>query len=65
MAVNKKNFLKFADGAIALAEAVKKDIQKDGMISTKTILVLNDFIIAANEVNDNIESVRDPNQRLN
>ncbi len=64
MAVTKKQFQKYVDTAAALADAVKRDITKDGIITNRTILVLNEFIIASNDIADVIDSVRDPNSRL-
>lgn len=42
----------YVNTAADLAETIKKDIQKDGRVSNKTVLALNQFIIAANELSD-------------
>lgn len=43
---------KYVNTATDLAEAVKRDIQKDGRVSQKTVLTLNQFVIAANDLAD-------------
>lgn len=65
MGITKKHFIKYVDAAAALAESLKRDIQKDGLITNKTVLALNEFIIASNEIIDLTDGMRDPNTRLN
>lgn len=65
MGVSKKQFIKYVDTAATLAESLKRDIQKDGLITNKTVLALNEFIIASNELVDLTDSIRDPNTKLN
>jgi len=42
----------------SLAESIKRNIQKDGCIDDKTVLALNEFIIAANAIEDSTEEIR-------
>jgi len=42
----------YVNRATDLAEAVKHDIQKKGFITDETVLALNAFIIAANNIKD-------------
>jgi hypothetical protein len=46
----KKAFQKYAYAATDLAESVKRNIIKDGVIDDKTVGHLNDLIIATNEL---------------
>jgi len=41
---------KYVDSATDLAESVRRNIQHDNKIDNKTVLALNAFIIAANEI---------------
>lgn len=65
MTLTRKEMLQYTNSAEALADSVKRDIQKDGIISTKSILALNDFVIAANLIADIIEQLKAPNKKLN
>ncbi len=67
----KKLFQKYVNTATDLAESVKRNISHDGIIDDKTVLFLNDFIIATNELanmqddaleyeEENEENERDP-----
>lgn len=40
----------YVDAASDLAEHVKRNIKKNNVIDTKTIVALNKFIIAANQI---------------
>ncbi len=42
----------YVNRASDLAESVRKDIQKRGYISERTVLALNSFITAANNIAD-------------
>ena len=44
----KKLFQNYVNAATDLAESVKRNITKDGVIDDKTVIFLNDFIIATN-----------------
>lgn len=55
----------YANTAADLAESVKRNIQHGGIVDDTTILALNDFIIAANEVSDLLETLNQKNQTLN
>lgn len=55
----------YVNRASDLAEAVKKDIQKKGYISQKTVNALNAFIIAANNIADMTEALNELIQDLN
>lgn len=46
----KKAFQKYVNSAADLAESVKRNITKDGIIDDKTVNLLNKFIIATNEL---------------
>lgn len=46
---------RYVNTASDLAESLKRNIQKDRFIDDKTMLILNEFIIAANEISDMIE----------
>lgn len=52
MKITKKQLAKYVNATADLGESVKKDITKDGYISDKTILALNDLYIIANEIAD-------------
>lgn len=55
----------YAHAAANLAESVKHDIQHGGVIEDNTVLALNDFIIAANAVADQIQILEDEKRILN
>jgi len=46
----KRALQKYVNTASDLAESVKRNIQHEGVIDNKTVLCLNAFIIAANEL---------------
>lgn len=48
----KRTFKKYVNAAADLAESVKRNIIKDGVIDDKTVNHLNDFMIANNEMAD-------------
>lgn len=48
-----------------LAEAVKVNIKQNNKIDNKTILALNDFIIAANDIAFFTDKLTESNQKLN
>lgn len=56
----KKLFQQYVDAATDLAESVKRNITKNGVIDDKTVNKLNDFMIATNNLasmsDDEIES---------
>ena len=45
-------FQKYVDAAADLAEAVKDNIIHNGLITDKTVVLLNAFIIISNEIAD-------------
>ncbi len=47
---------KYVNAATDLAESVKRNIAKDSKIDNKTVLKLNAFTIAANEISDLLNS---------
>ncbi len=55
----------FVNRAADLAESVKKDIQKKGYISDKTVICLNDFIISMNSIADLTTALNQINITLN
>ncbi len=59
MSVTKEAFAKYVDAGHELAERVKKNIQKDRIISDETVLALNEFIIASNAVKDLTDKLND------
>lgn len=69
MGITKKQFARYITTASALAEHVKRCLTKEGIIDNKAVLALNDFIIAANEVNDTLSQLtnedKSPNIKLN
>lgn len=52
MLVPKKHIANYFESAQALADAVKKEIIKGKDLNKDTILALNNFAIAANEVSE-------------
>lgn len=58
-----KAFIKYVNAGVTLADQIKIDIAKDGIISTKTILKLNDFIVAYNEIADTVNTLADKESR--
>lgn len=58
--------LAYVEKASELAEAVRKDIQaNNGAISNKTVLALNEFIIAANMIKDLTDVLEQDTIKLN
>lgn len=47
-----KQLAEYVNKASELAEALRKDIRRDGKISNKTVMALNEFIITANSFED-------------
>ena len=52
MAITEAALALYVNKAEDLAEQIKKDIQKKGYISNRTVLALNAFTIASNNVKD-------------
>lgn len=50
MREQRRALARYVNAATDLAESIKKDIQKGGKIDSKTVIRLNEFSIAANEV---------------
>ena len=48
----RRTFKKYVNAAADLAESVKRNIIKDGVIDDKTVNHLNDFMVATNEMAD-------------
>lgn len=66
MVTDKKSLANYVNKATNLAELVKNNIQKNNnKIDEKTILALNEFIIAANEIKDLIDYIEKDNVLLN
>lgn len=63
MDLAKKAFVDYINAASDLAESVKDDIKKSGVISDETVLALNAFLIATNAVAYLTEDVE--NKRVN
>ncbi len=64
----KKALMAYVNTATDLAESVKRNIAKNGIIDNKTVLALNEFIIASNAIADLTEQLandKDPNKLLN
>lgn len=55
----------YVNRAADLADSIKRDIQKKGYISDKTVIALNDFIIAANVIADLTTALNQINITLN
>lgn len=65
MGDTKKAFIKYVDAATDLAESVKRNIIKNGIIDDETVLKLNEFIIASNHVKDVTDEVNESDPKLN
>lgn len=65
MTITQRALAMYVNRAADLAESLKKDIQKRGYISDKTILALNAFIVAANNIKDLTDELDKINQELN
>ena len=60
----KKAIQKYVDTASDLAESIKRNIQHEGIIDDETVLKLNAFIIASNEISDLLSQLtEDGNER--
>lgn len=55
----------YVNSAADLAESVKKDAQKKGYITEATLVLLNKFIVAANNVDDLTTAIKDLTKDLN
>lgn len=55
----------YVNRAADLADAVKVDIQKKGYITDKTVIALNNFIIASNNIADLTNALNEINIKLN
>lgn len=56
----------YVDKASDLAEAIRHDVQhNNGAISNKTILALNAFVIAANQIKDLTDTLEQSTTKLN
>ncbi len=55
----------YVNAASDLAELVRADIAHEGVISKKTVLALNKFIISANDINDLKEHLNSNNETDN
>lgn len=64
MALNQKQISSFIDNILSLFETLKHDIQRDRVVSDKTLLVLNTAIIAYNEIAQESKALRDPKTKL-
>ncbi len=62
---NKQLLIKYVDTAANLAENVKRNIVKNGLIDDKTVLALNEFIVAENAIKDLTDALNEGNQKLN
>lgn len=65
MGDTKKAFIKYVDAATDLAESIKRNIVKNGIIDDETVLKLNEFIIASNRVKDVTDEVNESDPKLN
>lgn len=65
MSVSKRQFVRYVNAGHSLAELLKRNIQKDGLITNETVLALNEFIIASNEIKDLTDEVREDDKTLN
>lgn len=61
-----KSLAAYVDKATDLAEAVRNAVQHNsGVIDNKTVLALNDFIIAANNIKDLTDTLENDSIKLN
>lgn len=65
MGITKQAFIRYVDAGHNLAELIKKNIQKDGLITNETVLALNEFIISSNAVKDLTDELEEDNERFN
>jgi len=61
----KRALMRYVDAATDLAESVKKNIAHDGIIDDKTVILLNEFIIAANAIADLTTALNQTNIKYN
>ncbi len=61
----KQLLMKYVDTASDLAENVKRNIVKNGLIDDKTVLALNEFIIASNAISDLTDELTRDKLKLN
>ncbi len=59
MSIAGKAFIKYVITGTELTDNLKRDIAKDGKLTNKTILKLNEFIIAYNEIADIVSVIAD------
>lgn len=50
MDITQKALLEYVNAAADLAECVKQNVRKGGKITNETVIALNNFIIASNEI---------------
>lgn len=65
LAVTERALAIYFNKAADLAEAVKSDIQKTGKITNKTVLALNAFHVAANNIADLVQTMDKINKTIN
>lgn len=65
MSYTRQALAEYANKAADLAEAVKRNLSKDSKIDDKTILALNAFVIAANNVKDLTDQLNEGKVTLN
>lgn len=63
--VTKEMFMRFVDAGENLAEVLKKQIQKGGIITNEVVLALNEYIIASNEIRDLKDNLNETDESLN
>lgn len=61
----KKALEKYVTAAANLAESVKRNIVHEGVIDDETVLKLNAFIIAGNEISDMLSQLTDADNESN
>lgn len=64
-AKTKQLLMRYVNTASDLAESVKRNIIKNGLIDDKTVLALNEFIIASNAISDLTDELNKDNLKLN
>lgn len=60
-----KALIEYVDAASEFVESVKRNLKKDGVIDHKTVLAMNRFVIAANEVEYLTKFLQQSKQPLN
>lgn len=61
----KQNLILYVNAATDLAETLRRAIQRGGTIDDKTILALNNFVIAANNIKDVTDEIKKDEIKLN